>query len=141
MEELRWFLKENKKKRENVTYAATKSLCDAEGKPLEWVIRPLSTRENEAILDSTTKEVKTKNGGYRPKLMMGEYIAKMIASSVVEPNLYSAALQDSYGVKTPEDLLMAMVDDPTEYQAFSEFVQTFNGVDESMEEKVEHAKN
>ena len=106
MEELRWFLKENKKKRENAT-----------------------------------KEVKTKNGGYRPKLMMGEYIAKMIASSVVEPNLYSAALQDSYGVKTPEDLLMAMVDDPMEYQAFSEFVQTFNGVDESMEEKVEHAKN
>ena len=52
---------------------------------------------------------------YRPKMQTSKYIQKMIVASVVMPDLYDAELQDSYGVKTPEDLLFAMVDDPGEY--------------------------
>ncbi len=42
MSNLSLFLKENKKQKKNTTYPATKSLCDENGKVLEWVICPLS---------------------------------------------------------------------------------------------------
>ena len=64
----------------------------------------------------------------------------MIAASVVYPDLYNKELQDSYGVTTPEDLLLEMVDDPAEYNEFVKFVQDMSGF-ESMSEKVDEAKN
>ena len=65
----------------------------------------------------------------------------MIAASVVMPDLLNAELQDSYGVKEPEDLLLAMVDDPGEYNDLAAFVQKFQGFNVSFEERVEEAKN
>ena len=64
-----------------------------------------------------------------------------MVSSIVEPNLYNAELQDSYGVKTPEDLLKEMVNDPGEYNDLAAFIQQFNGFNTTMEDKVEEAKN
>ena len=69
------------------------------------------------------------------------YIQKMIIASVVMPDLYDAELQDSYGVKTPEDLLFAMVDDPGEYNELAAYVQKFQGFNVSFDEKVDEAKN
>lgn len=137
------FMKKNKIQRENTTYAATKSLTDENGKPLEWVIKPLSTKDNESIRDDCMVDIpiKGKPNVYRPKLNTSKYLAKMIAACVVEPNLYDADLQDSYGVKTPEDLLQAMVDDPGEYQDFATFVQNYNGFNTSLDDKVDEAKN
>ena len=65
----------------------------------------------------------------------------MITASIVTPDLFDAELQDSYDVKTPEDLLMAMVDDPGEYNELAAYVQKFQGFDVSFEDKVEEAKN
>ena len=143
MSNLSLFLKKNKKVRENTKYAATKSLCDENGKPLEWEIKALTTSESEDIRTACTTEVQVlgKPGMYRPKVDSNLYIAKLIASAVVEPDLYNRELQDSYGVKTPEDLLKQMIDNPSEYNAFAEFVQNFNGLNESMNDKVEEAKN
>lgn len=137
------FLKKNKKIKVNTQYAATKSLCDESGEPLKWEIKPLTTKESEDIRISCTTEVQVtgKPGLFRPKVDSNMYVAKLIASCVVFPDLYDKDLQDSYGVKTPEELLKEMVDDPAEYNAFAEFVQNFNGLDESLEEKVEEAKN
>ena len=78
---------------------------------------------------------------FRPKLKSALYIQKMISASVVMPDLYDAELQDSYGVKTPEDLLLAMVDDPGEYNDLAAFVQKFQGFNVSLEDKVNEAKN
>lgn len=137
------FMKSNKIIKENTTYAATKSLVDEEGKPLPWTIKPLSTSENESIRESCMMEVPVtgKPNMFRPKLNTSKYIAKMIATSVVEPNLYDKELQDSYNVMTPEDLLQAMVDDPGEYNDFAAFIQEFNGFNATMEDKIEEAKN
>ena len=137
------FMKSNKIVKENTTFAVTKSLVDEEGNPLLWTIKPLSTKDNENIRESCMIEVPVtgKPNMFRPKLNTSKYIAKMIAACVVEPNLYDKELQDSYGVRTPEDLLKEMVDDPTEYNALAEFIQNFNGLDESLEEKVKEAKN
>lgn len=137
------FMKKNKITRENTTFPATKSLVDEKGKPLEWVIKPLSTKENDNIRDACMIDVpvKGKPNMYRPKLDTSKYIAKMLCACIAEPNLYDKDLQDSYGVMTPEELLKEMIDDPGEYQDFAAFVQDYNGFNTTFEEKVEEAKN
>ena len=78
---------------------------------------------------------------FRPRLNTKKYLAKMIASSVVVPDLYDKELQDSYGVMTPEELLFAMIDNPGEYQDLCVWIQKFQGFDKTLEEKVDEAKN
>jgi hypothetical protein len=143
MSNLSRFLKTNKVKKENTTFPATKSLLDEEGNPLKWQIKPLTTRENEDIREACTMEVpvKGKPNMFRPKLNTSAYLAKMMVASVAEPNLYDAELQDSYGVKTPEDLLKEMIDDPGEYNDLAAFIQKFNGFNTTLDDKVEEAKN
>ena len=137
------FMKQNKIQKENGKYAPTKSLCDENGKPLEWEFRHISSKENENLRDECTIEVQVtgKPNMFRPKVQSGKYIRKMITAPVVMPDLYDAELQDSYGVGNPEELLLAMVDDPGEYSDLAAFVQTFQGFGTSFEEKVEEAKN
>ena len=137
------FMKSNKKKKENTTFPATKSLLDADGNPLEWTIKPLSTKDNENIRDACMIDVPVKGKAnlFRPKLDTSKYISKMLCACIVEPNLYDKELQDSYGVMTPEELLKEMVDDPGEYQAFVSFVQDYNGFNTTLEDKIDEAKN
>lgn len=143
MGNLSLFLKKNKKVKTNTFYAATKSLCDKNGNPLEWEIKALTTRESEDIRSSCTIEVPIagKKGQFRPQVDSSLYIAKVIAASVVFPDLYNKELQDSYSVTKPEELIKEMIDNPTEYNAFAEFVMSYNGLDESINDKVEEAKN
>lgn len=143
MSNLSRFLKQNKKMKENTTYKATKSLTDEKGNPLDWIIKPISTKENDVIRDECVTEipVKGKVGVYRQKLNTSKYIAKLIVASVVEPNLYDKELQDSYSVMSAEDLIKEMIDDPGEYSEFGVFIQNFNGFTETIDEEVEEAKN
>lgn len=143
MSNLSLFLKKNKKVKENTTFAATKSLLDETGKPLEWQIKPLTTKENETIREACTVElpVKGKPNMFRPKLNTSDYLSKMMVASISEPNLYDADLQDSYGVKTPDDLLKEIIDDPGEYNDLAAFIQKFNGFNTTLDDKVEEAKN
>ena len=97
MSNLSRFLKDNKIKKENVKYAATKSLVDEKGNPLEWLIKPITTKMNDAIREDCMYEVpmKGKMGVSREKLNTSKYIAKLIVSSFVEPDLNNKELQDS----------------------------------------------
>lgn len=137
------FMRANKKEKKNGKYAPTKSLCDENGKPLEWEFRHITSRENENFRDECTIEVPItgKPNMFRPRVQSSKYIQKMIAASVVVPDLYDKELQDSYGVATPEELLLAMVDEPGEYNELAAFVQKFQGFDVSFHDKVEEAKN
>lgn len=137
------FMRENKVEKKNGFYAPTKSLCDENGKPLEWEFRHITSKDNEGLRDECTIEVPItgKPNMFRPKVLSSKYIKKMITASVVLPDLYDAELQDSYGVSTPEDLLLAMVDDPGEYNELAAFVQKFQGFDTTFDDKVEQAKN
>lgn len=137
------FMKANKALKENGFYPATKSLCDEKGNPLEWEFKHISSKENEEIREGCTIDVQVtgKPNMYRPKLKSGLYVQRMIAASVVVPDLFDTELQDSYNVKTPEDLLMEMVDDPGEYSDLAAFVQKFQGFNVAFEDKVNEAKN
>lgn len=137
------FMKSNKAVKENGFYAPTRSLCDGDGNPLKWEFRHITSKENEDLRDSCTIDVPItgKPNMFRQKVKSGLYIQKMVAASVVVPDLYDKELQDSYGVMTPEELLLAMVDDPGEYNELASFVQRFQGFNVSFDEKVEEAKN
>ena len=131
MSELSQFLKSNKKVRENIKYAATKSLCDKDGNPLEWELKPLTSADHEEIRDTSVQ-----NGSFSPSL----YRAKVIAACVVSPNLYDSELLESYGVLTPEELIHEMVDDVQEYNALFDKIMSI-GDSADINEKVKTAKN
>ncbi len=137
------FMKQNKIKKENTTFAPTKSLLDENGEPVKFVIKPLTTKENEDIREACTVDIPVtgKPNMFRPKLNTSKYLAKMLCACIIEPYLFDKELQDSYGVMTPEDLIREMIDDPGEYQDFAVFVQNFNGFNVTLEDKVNDAKN
>lgn len=142
MSDFKMFMKGNKKKKENQKYAATKSLADGNGKPLEWEFRHITTKENEDIREDCTTEVQItgKFGMYRNKTNTAEYVRKLITTSVVYPDLDEPELQNSYGVMCAEDLLVEMVDDPGEYADLAQYVQEMQGF-KTLQEDVDDAKN
>lgn len=137
------FMKSNQKTKPNAKYPATASLCDEKGNPLEWEFRPLGSKEVELIRDECTKQVQIpgKPGQYRPEFNSRKYLSKVIAASVVMPDLNDAELQDSYGVKTPEDLLYMMVPDAGEYDNLTLWFNKYQGFNKSFDDKVTEAKN
>lgn len=137
------FMKANKIAKPNEKYAPTTTLRDENGEPLKWEFRQITSKENDVLRESCTIEVPVtgKPNLFRPKVKTDEYIAKMIVASTVFPDLYDSELQDSYGVKTPEALLYAMVDNAGEYQDFTIWMQRFQGFTKSIDEKVNDAKN
>jgi len=142
MSDLSLFLKKNKTEKEHVFYPATKSLRDAEGKPLLWELRPLTTGDAEKLRQKHTIEqaIPGKRGVYKQTLD-DRYIPALVCEAVVYPDLNDAELQDSYGVMSPEDLLMQMIDEPGEYYAMVEYVQQISGIGGSLDDEVEEAKN
>lgn len=137
------FMKANKVMRENEKYAPTTSLTDEKGNPLQWEFRPLTSKENDALRDECTIDVPVtgKPNLFRPKTNTSKYVAKMIVAATVYPDLRDSELQDSYGVKSPEELLYALVDDAGEYQQFTLWMQKYQGFIKSLDDKVADAKN
>lgn len=136
------FMKANKIQKQNVMHPVTKSLTDENGEPLLWEIKPLTTKENEAIRDACTIDVpvKGKPNMYRPKTDMNKYQTKLICAAVVFPDLNNVDLQNSYGVMSAEELIKEMVDDPAEYTDLMLFVQKISGF-KTLQEEVDEAKN
>lgn len=135
------FMKEIKKVKENAKYPASSAFTDDEGKTLEWEIKPLTTAENENIREECVKQTRDKNGRIKSELNTNLYILKVICASVVLPNLNDKKLQDSYGVMSPEELILSMIDNPGEYDEFGAFIMKYNGFNKSVNEDIEEAKN
>lgn len=137
------FMKKNKKVKGNEEYAPTKSMLGSDGKPLRWEFRHLTSKQNDELRDRCSIDVQItgKPNMFRQKLQTNEYMVNMIVESTVVPNLYDAELQNSYGVKTPQDLVYEMVDNPGEYAELVEWIQKFNGFDETIKDKADQAKN
>lgn len=142
MSSLKLFLKDNKKARKTTKYKATQSLQDEKGEAVAWELKPLTTKENEAIREECTRRVpvKGKPNQYTLDVDASQYMRKLIVASVKFPDLYSEELQNSYGVMTPEELVVEMIDNPGEYNELQKFVNEFNGFTD-INDKVEEAKN
>lgn len=139
MRDLRMFLKEHKTVRENQKLVLSESFKDESGEPLVWEIKPLTTKENEKIRDKCMG-LKMNEATGKPEFQFNtaKYNALLLSTLIVYPNLNDKELQDSYGVKKPEELIVEMLDVPGEYEAAVAKVTKASG---KFAEKVEEAKN
>lgn len=143
MSDFSCFLKGNALSVENVKYAASKRFINPKTKkPMDWEIKPIETVIDEQLRKECTKKIPVagKRGQYTMDLDTDKYLGKMCAACVVFPNLNSAELQDSYGVKDSDTLLKTMLT-AGEYMELKAKVAEVNGYDVSMDELVEDAKN
>ncbi len=98
------FMLQNALKAENEKFVISKRFLDENGQPMEWELKNLSRLENEEILNSCLK--RTVRG---IELDNFKYIGTVLANSVIYPDLNSIELQDSYGVRSNQEVLRAML--------------------------------
>ncbi|MGW8823645.1 phage tail assembly chaperone [Paenibacillus lautus] len=113
---------------------------NAEGSPVPWKLRSITEEENQECRKAATRKVKGKNGVFTPEIDPNDYMAKLMVSSVIYPDLKNSELQKSYGVLGAESLLRKMLL-PGEFAALGERVQALNGFDRDMNELVDDVKN
>lgn len=142
MSDLTMFFAENVEKDENIKYAVSKRFKDKVGKPVEWELCCVSSKEDEEIRKSCTKKVPVvgQKGRYTQETDTNQYLGKLVARCVVFPNLSNAELQSSYGVMGADNLLKTMLKSG-EYSDLVLKVQEINGFNETLEDEVEEAKN
>lgn len=134
--DLKYFLKDHKKKKVNIFYAATESIRDDNDKPVKWELKHLDSKAVDAIrTDSTTYD---EDGN---ETIADDFMARICAEAVVYPDLRNVELQDSYGVSDPVDLLYALMDNPGEMMRLQTKVSEMNGFDIKLKDKIETAKN
>ncbi|MCI8876478.1 MAG: hypothetical protein HFI77_10715 [Lachnospiraceae bacterium] len=131
------FLKQNKKQDETMKFAASMSFTDKNGKPLEWEIRPLKSKEAAAIRKLTNKIGK----GGRVDVDNETFNRMAAAKATVFPDLNDKELQDSYGVMCAEDLIVEMLDKDGEFQEYVKNVMAVSGYNITDTELVKEAKN
>ncbi len=136
--DLKIFLNEGKKAEETFEYVATKKFKDEKGNGVAWKFKKLSIDEYESLRDECTSINFADKG--KTKFNNILFNKKFVCKSVVEPNLNSVELQDSYGVKKPEDLITKLFDNAGEYYSLLDYLLKVNGF-KSFEEDVEEAKN
>ena len=114
---------------------------DEDGKPLEWEVRCISSREDETLRRDCQYRVQVpgKRGSFRQEFDNVLYLAKLAAACTVYPNLNDAELQDSYGTKCAEELISAMLT-PGEYTNYTEKLFDICGFGDKLD-LVEQAKN
>lgn len=105
---LNGFFKNKAKQVDDVRVVVSERFLDEEGKPLKWVLHPLSTK---AVQEINKKNTVTKLvNGKRVKETNNENLeADLLEKAVLFPRLNDAELQDSYGVTNVNDLLSAML--------------------------------
>lgn len=139
MSNLSCFLSQNKIKKANLKYVASKNFIDENRNPIEWEIRELTNAESDDIKKQCSIKVRNKNT-YTMEFDSDQYGAKVAAKCTVFPDLNDAKLQDSYGVMGDDALLKAMLS-LGEYTDYCAKVLEHNDFDKSLNDKVEEAKN
>ncbi|MDF2873107.1 MAG: phage portal protein [Anaerocolumna sp.] len=142
MSELSMFFAENALKEENVKFIASKRFLKKSGKPVEWELCCISSKEDEDIRKACTRKVPVpgRKGQFTTETDGNMYLGKLAARCVVYPELNDAGLQNSYGVLGADNLLKVMLKSG-EYSDLILKVQEINGFNTDTEELVEEAKN
>lgn len=112
---------------------------DETSNPIPWKLRSMTEEENEAIRKSAQRKVREK-GVVTIETNTEEYLAKLVVSSVIFPDLKDAELQKSYGVMGSDKLLRKMLL-PGEYAILLQKVQEINGFDKGVNDFADEVKN
>ena len=108
-----------------------------DGKPVPFVIRPISQKENSQIIKRNTKRDKKTGAEIFDR---NDYMHDLVASAVVFPDLKNAELQKAYGVLGEIELLKTMLY-VGEFAELAQAVQELSGLDEDINDVIEEAKN
>ncbi|WP_251320030.1 phage tail assembly chaperone [Flintibacter muris] len=105
------FMRPNVAEIKNACFAPSPRFVGEDGKPVEWEIRCISADEYARIRSSCIRQVPVigKKGQYTQQLDTYTFQARVAAACTMFPDLNDAALQDSWGVTKPEDLVGAML--------------------------------
>ena len=111
MSNLSAFMRSNVEQVENAKFAPSPRFKGEDGKPVEWEIRCIPADDYARIRSACIKQVQVpgKKNQFTQQLDTYAFQAKVCASCTVFPPLGDAALQDDWGVKTPEALLGKML--------------------------------
>lgn len=105
---LNGFFKNKAKQADDLHVVVSERFTDKEGKPLEWVLHPISTKLVEEITKKNTV-TKLVNGKKVKETNEENLNADLLEHVVLYPRLNDAELQDSYGVTNVNDLLGTML--------------------------------
>lgn len=135
------FMANNTTQIPNKRVVVSSRFVDEAGKPIEFEIRALPATEYDDIQRRCMVNVPVpgQKNVYTREVDQLKLTATMLAACVVYPALDDAELQDSYGVRTAEDLLRTMLY-TAEYNTLAEAVMELNK-NETMGEMVQAAKN
>lgn len=143
------FLKQNAVQAEEIKYVASPRFKREDGTSEEWIIRPISSKDDEELRKACTKKVQVpgKRGQYTNETDFDKYLGMLAVACTKYPNLNDAELQDSYNdptngiiVKDAPTLLKTMLL-PGEYAEYLGKVQEICGFDIPLDDKVEEVKN
>lgn len=134
---LKAFLKGNaiEAKRE-VECVISNRFKDEAGKSVPFLLRLLDPAEITAIQNSGLVTDKKGNIDYKSEVMQ----LNLIVASIKEPDLLNKELQDSYNVTTPHDLVNKMLTG-AEYLKLSAKCMSLQGLNQTLDEKVDEVKN
>lgn len=132
------FFKQNAKVVENKKVAISERFTNENGEIETFEIRAISAQDDQLLRENCTI-IKDINGQKLPMIDSNKYQAMLCAACVVYPDLGNAELQDSYGVKTKQDLLTSMLL-PAEFQDLATEVNKVNGF-RTLGELTKEAKN
>lgn len=106
------------------------------GKPVPFVIRPITQAENEDLIKKYRKVDKQGVEIFNRI----QYQQELTATAVVEPNLNDETLQKQYGVLGASKLLSTMLY-VGEYANLLEQVQKLSGLNTNINDDIDAAKN
>ena len=105
------FMRPNVAEIKNASFAPSPRFVGEDGKPVEWEIRCISADEYAKIRSDCfiQERVPGKKNQMTQRLDIYAFQTRVAARCTVFPDLNDAALQDSWGVTKPEDLVGAML--------------------------------
>lgn len=107
-----------------------------DGKPVPFVIRPITQQENEEIIRKHTKKDKKGNEVFDRV----NYNRELTAAAVVEPDLNNADLQKRWGTLGAPKTLAKMLY-VGEFATLMQAALELSGLDKDINEDIEEAKN
>ncbi len=135
------FYKGNAEQIENVKQVISERFLDKDGKPIEWEIKCLFRIEEEEIMKTCVIHSDVPRRGLDIDNRL--FTSKLIANSVVYPDLNNAQLQDTYGVMSADQLVRAMLTS-MEYAKVLLVIRSFGlkkRVDVTNEEELEESNS
>lgn len=135
------FMRPNVAEIKNACFAPSPRFVGEDSKPVEWEIRCISADEYAKIRSDCfiQERVPGKKNQMTQRLDIYAFQTRVAARCTVFPDLNDAALQDSWGVTKPEDLVGAMLIGG-EFEDYIKEVLRVNGFKDETE-LVDEAKN